>query len=149
MIRRPPRSTLFPYTTLFRSLIHDRLLHSRARPFEPLGEYEGREGLLERLGANATAVGFPALLVQQPDGAEPPHVAIHKAAAVVERADQNGVLGLVAREGEGAFMGDERTGHAGLDDHPVAARQPEHGVFGAAGDLLDRVAAPRPDQAGL
>src|SRR2546430_12459739 len=24
MIRRPPRSTLFPYTTLFRSLGHDR-----------------------------------------------------------------------------------------------------------------------------
>src|SRR5207247_6685167 len=24
MIRRPPRSTLFPYTTLFRSLLHDR-----------------------------------------------------------------------------------------------------------------------------
>src|SRR2546430_4546764 len=28
MIRRPPRSTLFPYTTLFRS----RLLHLRKRP---------------------------------------------------------------------------------------------------------------------
>src|SRR3712207_7327919 len=28
MIRRPPRSTLFPYTTLFRSLVRgDRLLH--------------------------------------------------------------------------------------------------------------------------
>src|ERR1035438_6210102 len=26
MIRRPPRSTLFPYTTLFRSEIEDRLL---------------------------------------------------------------------------------------------------------------------------
>src|SRR5260370_11407953 len=25
MIRRPPRSTLFPYTTLFRSLVDDRL----------------------------------------------------------------------------------------------------------------------------
>src|SRR5258708_8642527 len=25
MIRRPPRSTLFPYTTLFRSLIYQRL----------------------------------------------------------------------------------------------------------------------------
>src|SRR3989442_13182332 len=25
MIRRPPRSTLFPYTTLFRSLLADRL----------------------------------------------------------------------------------------------------------------------------
>src|SRR5260221_9664418 len=24
MIRRPPRSTLFPYTTLFRSLLHER-----------------------------------------------------------------------------------------------------------------------------
>src|SRR5690606_41305495 len=24
-LRRPPRSTLFPYTTLFRSLVHDRL----------------------------------------------------------------------------------------------------------------------------
>src|SRR3712207_8478706 len=24
MIRRPPRSTLFPYTTLFRSVYHDR-----------------------------------------------------------------------------------------------------------------------------
>src|SRR2546427_6210502 len=29
MIRRPPRSTLFPYTTLFRS--HCRLSHPRAR----------------------------------------------------------------------------------------------------------------------
>src|SRR3712207_8469710 len=26
MIRRPPRSTLFPYTTLFRSVVGDRLL---------------------------------------------------------------------------------------------------------------------------
>src|SRR3712207_7062867 len=26
MIRRPPRSTLFPYTTLFRSLVHERQL---------------------------------------------------------------------------------------------------------------------------
>src|SRR2546430_12042398 len=26
MIRRPPRSTLFPYTTLFRSLVHQRLV---------------------------------------------------------------------------------------------------------------------------
>src|SRR2546430_11621358 len=28
MIRRPPRSTLFPYTTLFRSFIHIRRAHS-------------------------------------------------------------------------------------------------------------------------
>src|SRR2546430_12886517 len=28
MIRRPPRSTLFPYTTLFRSLLKDALLRT-------------------------------------------------------------------------------------------------------------------------
>src|SRR5690348_17999905 len=31
MIRRPPRSTLFPYTTLFRSLPHARLARRRRR----------------------------------------------------------------------------------------------------------------------
>src|SRR5258708_30609552 len=34
MIRRPPRSTLFPYTTLFRSLMLDALLEGKARPEE-------------------------------------------------------------------------------------------------------------------
>src|SRR2546430_8615792 len=34
MIRRPPRSTLFPYTTLFRSLDVD---HSRERKFPDAG----------------------------------------------------------------------------------------------------------------
>src|SRR2546426_4769555 len=48
MIRRPPRSTLFPYTTLFRSVFHagDGNLH-------PLVLYdariEGQEGRAERL----------------------------------------------------------------------------------------------------
>src|SRR5258708_3711251 len=32
MIRRPPRSTLFPYTTLFRSLHRDAALHGGQRP---------------------------------------------------------------------------------------------------------------------
>src|SRR5256886_13028705 len=32
MIRRPPRSTLFPYTTLFRSFIEDKQGRSRAEP---------------------------------------------------------------------------------------------------------------------
>src|SRR2546427_7523309 len=44
MIRRPPRSTLFPYTTLFRSL----------------GEHTGSDGLVER-GAEST-VGHHAQL---------------------------------------------------------------------------------------
>src|SRR5690348_17793942 len=37
MIRRPPRSTLFPYTTLFRSLLRDRqvLLGVAIEPHRP------------------------------------------------------------------------------------------------------------------
>src|SRR5690349_23826818 len=31
MIRRPPRSTLFPYTTLFRSAVHAERLRARRR----------------------------------------------------------------------------------------------------------------------
>src|SRR2546425_8017376 len=57
MIRRPPRSTLFPYTTLFRSLSHDRervgqrprlvlarvgVQHRPARPGGGLGERRRR-----------------------------------------------------------------------------------------------------------
>src|SRR5215813_1733615 len=43
MIRRPPRSTLFPYTTLFRSLVHDHVAgrqqaRQRAREAEPVHE---------------------------------------------------------------------------------------------------------------
>src|SRR2546427_9411078 len=42
MIRRPPRSTLFPYTTLFRSLRRpgDELLHV-LEPLDPLRSFVG------------------------------------------------------------------------------------------------------------
>src|SRR5882724_10280048 len=40
MIRRPPRSTLFPYTTLFRS---------RLRPVGPDGPHHDRDGALRSL----------------------------------------------------------------------------------------------------
>src|SRR3712207_8304986 len=35
MIRRPPRSTLFPYTTLFRSLLDVVRRHQDRRPLRP------------------------------------------------------------------------------------------------------------------
>src|SRR3712207_7206897 len=40
MIRRPPRSTLFPYTTLFRSLEHFGVL-AQVRPDEPAEVLDG------------------------------------------------------------------------------------------------------------
>src|SRR3712207_8590420 len=56
MIRRPPRSTLFPYTTLFRSLRHRRL--RRASPLLARGarlRHLGAEDA-ERLGARGVEV---------------------------------------------------------------------------------------------
>src|SRR2546430_12426662 len=38
MIRRPPRSTLFPYTTLFRSDLDARLRCRRAHGTQPIGD---------------------------------------------------------------------------------------------------------------
>src|SRR5256885_5039026 len=35
MIRRPPRSTLFPYTTLFRSSVFDRLMRKQGTATSP------------------------------------------------------------------------------------------------------------------
>src|SRR5436305_7873635 len=62
MIRRPPRSTLFPYTTLFRSLLlipqhlHRRLAHDReiqrhgiGRSEEHTSELQSRPHLVCRL----------------------------------------------------------------------------------------------------
>src|SRR3712207_7182568 len=49
MIRRPPRSTLFPYTTLFRSLAHEEPLaavDAARRPrHERAADQRGRDGI--------------------------------------------------------------------------------------------------------
>src|SRR2546426_5742722 len=61
MIRRPPRSTLFPYTTLFRSKLPDDLGHREiAVESLPAGRAELAGQCAARLGGDAqsTAVGF-------------------------------------------------------------------------------------------
>src|SRR3989449_10790149 len=81
MIRRPPRSTLFPYTTLFRSLLDvvrerlqgrdvDHLRLVAQRPVEPLPQQRvdrGEEGgeRLPRPGGRGDE-GVPAPLNQRP-----------------------------------------------------------------------------------
>src|SRR5437899_9385136 len=56
MLRRPPRSTLFPYTTLFRSELVDRVRRLRC----PLRD------LLHRPVAAVDLLDEPALLAGQP-----------------------------------------------------------------------------------
>src|SRR5256885_10238430 len=67
MIRRPPRSTLFPYTTLFRSLMTGRergLIEGARRGFrggdEPWDLQRCRHGLAERLEALARRAVYDA-----------------------------------------------------------------------------------------
>src|SRR2546427_7653552 len=55
MIRRPPRSTLFPYTTLFRSRLFARL-RALLRPGGRLVAQCGGEGNIDGLRGRARAV---------------------------------------------------------------------------------------------
>src|SRR5256885_13319795 len=48
MIRRPPRSTLFPYTTLFRSLQRGRHLHGVGAAGLDEGRIQQREHVVDR-----------------------------------------------------------------------------------------------------
>src|SRR5256885_10761919 len=63
MIRRPPRSTLFPYTTLFRS--HETLVHGCRLEPKPLGEISGRE--LACLGGSFQCLAQVRRRREQPD----------------------------------------------------------------------------------
>src|SRR5256885_10095899 len=64
MIRRPPRSTLFPYTTLFRSL--DYALHVNAKKREASSNHPDREQQFDYIAvqrATFTAAGLPILSI--------------------------------------------------------------------------------------
>src|SRR2546430_6547841 len=67
MIRRPPRSTLFPYTTLFRSAPVANV--EEPVPGEPDAVDRVAEGLHARV-AGRTAVGAPVALVGARPGIE-------------------------------------------------------------------------------
>src|SRR3712207_7313201 len=66
MIRRPPRSTLFPYTTLFRSLFHIEDRFRRGRTFRTFGSERDRSAFSScaRFGANSWDF-LPLLSVHQ------------------------------------------------------------------------------------
>src|SRR2546430_7068746 len=51
MIRRPPRSTLFPYTTLFRSVVRGHEQGGRRRCHGQVHRAEGHRCRLQRPGA--------------------------------------------------------------------------------------------------
>src|SRR5256885_8660877 len=61
MIRRPPRSTLFPYTTLFRS--HSLRLPPEADRFLMIGRTLGRYRILEQIDRKSTRLNSSHLVI--------------------------------------------------------------------------------------
>src|SRR5947209_3270505 len=74
MMRRPPRSTLFPYTTLFRSSWHDRLrgraelLGIGERLVNARGGRRERDFLVNALAASRNTVRIGSVLGARPSG---------------------------------------------------------------------------------
>src|SRR3989454_6049487 len=62
MIRRPPRSTLFPYTTLFRSLQDPAAHDARGVHHQVLGVDAANHGIVPDLGAAGEDDALRALL---------------------------------------------------------------------------------------
>src|SRR3712207_7519900 len=68
MIRRPPRSTLFPYTTLFRSFVHQCVGGRRQLQDRPgaLGVREPREAAEREVDHPSTEVSLGVVGVTEP-----------------------------------------------------------------------------------
>src|SRR5438034_6542324 len=67
MIRRPPRSTLFPYTTLFRSL--GVRAPARGRPLDPDADWEAEEPWQDRkstrLNSSHTVISYAVFCLKK------------------------------------------------------------------------------------
>src|SRR5438067_8173026 len=66
MIRRPPRSTLFPYTTLFRSLFHRKgLLPRTLKFFAALGELNAVDRKSTRLNSSHVSISYAVFCLKK------------------------------------------------------------------------------------
>src|SRR2546425_7956037 len=97
MIRRPPRSTLFPYTTLFRSVViaqcNRDAAHHRAVGRSP--RVEGQPAGFERLG---TALDEPqGTLCRETDAAPVPLHPFHPARSEEHTSELQSLAYLVCR----------------------------------------------------
>src|SRR2546425_12235133 len=108
MIRRPPRSTLFPYTTLFRSLVYT----------------ERRDGVAtHQAGDRAADAGDPAYLLSGlPEGPLPEHHILHRRGGSVHGVQRDGPLRPPPRgggpEGSGSHLQflEKRPSSAGAEE---------------------------------
>src|SRR3712207_9079284 len=110
MIRRPPRSTLFPYTTLFRSLVVDRVINTEeivvkavGGQLKAIGLYSGATVLGDGTVAlilDVQALARRALRTETTERQESREAALQAASADVER--QRTLLASIGEIGRAA-----------------------------------------------
>src|SRR2546425_10137807 len=146
MIRRPPRSTLFPYTTLFRSLRVDRRAGHALVPVRPVRNpgaagHPGPREHRRREGGRPDRGGDRAGLLARPDpGPEGRVGVVQEGSARAVRADLAPGAPAACRRGQLRGGGDHGAAHLhaavpepgpGAHEHPD--RQPERQARGAGG----------------
>src|SRR2546427_5475490 len=110
MIRRPPRSTLFPYTTLFRSLEHPS--STGQRELEEALDYAARRGIIVVAAAGNQGVVGSSAITRHPWVI--PVVAYDLRGRPIQQSNLGGSIG---RRGLGA-PGDDVTS-LGADGRPI------------------------------
>src|SRR5260370_18821970 len=97
MIRRPPRSTLFPYTTLFRSVLQDRTIDLEPAGHNRLVQLGDREARLGDRDARADVGAFGDLLAKILRDAMTPRVERHDPRSEEHTSELQSHLNLVCR----------------------------------------------------
>src|SRR5438270_12874786 len=88
MIRRPPRSTLFPYTTLFRSQeLGDAVLAAEVDPLQVDGHHLVPHRLVQVDDRAVPLREDPGVVVEDVEASEPLHRPAHRAADLVLAPD--------------------------------------------------------------
>src|SRR2546430_9059728 len=84
MIRRPPRSTLFPYTTLFRSPLHQRHPHDAPSPsLDLVGADDRRPGVVgadrksTRLNSSHSQISYAVFCLKKKKNVNPAELTHH------------------------------------------------------------------------
>src|SRR2546430_3802551 len=144
MIRRPPRSTLFPYTTLFRSLAGDtaELILQRAAelPLDLVARRELRMPALRRVDAIAAAIPRkkrlpePRARADERDGAVGDRLSLLDGLDVLRPEQGEPVTDGVEVVDDGGMGDADRRSQLALVDGPRQVGRPGHAVDHAAGD---------------
>src|SRR3712207_1589036 len=152
MIRRPPRSTLFPYTTLFRSRPRPDERAGPRLPGTPTAGLLRRLGVLDRRAQRRTephghgydAFGVPASDGPPPDGRRPTHRLLlieglrlpvtHPQPVTVRRRERSAVHRSVTRDADRTAAREERRAQQSWVEGaaptlPVRATRPAEVVF--------------------